>query len=328
MKYGLILGSPTIQGQIDTAVRAEQAGFESVWATEFFHSNGLVRLSAIASATKTIKLGSAIAYAFMRTPMLSATGAMDIDEISGGRFILGLGTGTKRMNEDWYSMPFNDPPAPRVKEAIAMIRQAFACSGGGGLKYQGKYYDINIPAYQRPGMARETIPICLAAVNKGMIKAAGAVADGLICHPIFTRTYLRECVMPRLEGTACTPYPYIITSIADSTEQARLEVRGQIAFYYTTRLYHSVLEPNGWREAGEAIATAFKAKDYRAMSEAVTDEMIDEIAIAGTPDEVRDQVVQWQEFSDHLILYTPSAGLKPGRVQENLDAMLDTFGTG
>ena len=107
-------------------MRAEAAGFESVWTIEFFNANGLVRLAAIATATQRVKLGSGIAYAFMRSPMLAASAAMDIDEISGGRMILGLGSGTKTMNENWYSMPFNDPPAPRIKDAIGLIRAAFA----------------------------------------------------------------------------------------------------------------------------------------------------------------------------------------------------------
>ena len=104
MKHGIILSSPTIEGQIKTAQRAEAAGFESVWTTEFFNAHGLVRLAAVAVGTERVKLGTAIAYAFMRTPMLAATAAMDIDELSGGRMILGLGSGTQRMNKDWYSM--------------------------------------------------------------------------------------------------------------------------------------------------------------------------------------------------------------------------------
>jgi len=130
MKYGLILTRSDIKGQVEAAVRAEGAGFESVWTIEFFNANGLVRLAAIAAATKRVKVGTGIAYAFMRTPMLAATGAMDIDEISGGRMILGLGSGTKTMNENWYSMPFNDPPAPRMKDAIGLIRAAFAAQKG------------------------------------------------------------------------------------------------------------------------------------------------------------------------------------------------------
>lgn len=325
MKYGLILGSPSIEGQIRTAQRAEAAGFESVWTTEFFNAHGLVRLAAVAASTERVKVGTAIAYAFMRTPMLAAAAAMDIDEISAGRMVLGLGSGTERMNREWYSMPFDDPPAPRIRDAVGLIRAAFAAKDGGGLSYEGPYYQVKIAAYVRGGAARDSVPICLAAVNRGMIRAAAAVADGLIGHPVFTRTYIRDSVLPVIEGTQCEMLPYVITSVADSTEQARNEARGQIAFYYTTRLYHSILQPHGWTAQGEAIASAFRRRDFAAMAAAVTDEMVDEIAIAGTPDEVRDQLEAWKELAQHVILYTPSIGMSGGRVQENLDAIVDTF---
>ena len=327
MKTGIILGSPTIAGQIATARRAEAAGFESVWTTEFFNAHGLVRLAAVATATERVKLGTAIAYAFMRTPMLAASAAMDIDEISGGRMILGLGSGTERMNREWYAMPFDDPPAPRIRDAIGLIRAAFAAQKGGGLRYDGPYYQVNIPAYSRPRAARPEIPVCLAAVNRGMIRAAAASAEGLIGHPVFTRKYIQEVVLPELDGSRCELLPYVITAVADSTEQARNEARGQIAFYYTTRLYHSILRPHGWEAIGEAIASAFRKGDFAAMAAEVTDEMVDQIAIAGTPDEVRDQLDAWKGLADHVLLYTPSVGLKAERVQENLDAIVDTFGS-
>ena len=327
MKYGLILSSPTIEGQMATARRADEAGFESVWTTEFFNAHGFVRLAAVATATKRVKLGTGIAYAFMRTPMLAASAAMDIDELSGGRMVLGLGSGTERMNREWYSMPFDDPPAPRIKDAVGLVRAAFAASKGGGLQYEGPYYNVKIPVYARSGAAREQIPVCLAAVNKGMIRAAAAVADGLVGHPVFTRGYIRDVVLPELEGSKCALLPYVITSVADSTEQARNEARGQIAFYYTTRLYHTILEPHGWRGQGEIIADAFKRGDFAAMAAAVTDEMIDEIAIAGTANEVRDQLKAWDGLAEEVLLYSPSIGIKAGRVQENLDAIVDTFGT-
>ncbi len=327
MKYGLILQSPTIAGQMATAARADKAGFESVWTTEFFNAHGFVRLAAVATATERVKLGTAIAYAFMRTPMLAASAAMDIDELSGGRMILGLGSGTERMNREWYSMPFDTPPAPRIKDAIGLVRAAFAAQGGGGLNYDGPHYQVKIPVFSRPRAARESIPVALAAVNKGMIRAAAASADGLIGHPVFTRRYIREVVLPELEGSACKLLPYVVTSVADSTEQARNEARGQIGFYYTTRLYHTILEPHGWRAQGEEIASAFKRGDFAGMAAAVTDEMIDEIAIAGTPDEVRDQLKAWDGLADEVLLYTPSVGVPSGRVQENLDAIVDTFAT-
>ena len=327
MKYGLILTAPTIQAQMDMAARADAAGFESVWTTEFFNQHGLVRLAAVATATRRVKLGTAIAYAFMRTPMLAASAAMDIDEISGGRMILGLGTGTRSMNRNWYSMPFDDPPARRVSDAIGLVRAAIGSQGGGGLSYEGPYYQVRIPQYSRPGAARESIPIYLAAVNKGMIRAAARVADGLVGHPIFTRKYMTDMVAPALEGSQCVLTPYVITAIHDDPAVARNEARNQIAFYYTTRLYHSVLEPHGWQGIGEEIAQAFRKGDFAAMTAAVPDEMVDAIALTGTPDEVRDKISQWENIADHVLLYSPSVGIKRERLAENMQAMIDTFGT-
>lgn len=327
MKYGLILTSPTIQGQMDIAAAADNAGFESVWTTEFFNQHGLVRLAAVATATRRVKLGTAIAYAFMRTPMLAASGAMDIDEISGGRMILGLGTGTKTMNENWYSMPFEDPPAPRVRDAIALIRAAFDAQAGGGLVHDGPYYQVNIPQYQRRGAPRKDIPVYLAAVNTGMIRAAAASADGLVGHPIFTRQYMKETVQPLLAGSRCELTPYIITAINEDPVAARNEARNQVAFYYTTRLYHSVLAGSGWEDAGETIAASFRKGDFKAMVEAVPDEMVDAIALTGTPDEVKDKIRQWESIADHVLLYSPSIGMSADRQMENQQLIVDTFST-
>ena len=325
MKYGLILVAPTIAGQVQAAQKAEMAGFESVWTTEFFNANALVRLAAVAAATHQVKLGTGIAYAFMRTPMLAASGAMDIDELSGGRMILGLGSGTERMNREWYSMPFDDPPAPRIKDAVGLIRAAFAARNGGGLDYAGPYYQVKIPAYARPHAVRGAIPVCLAAVNAGMIRAAAACADGLIGHPVYTRRYIREAVLPVLQGSRCELLPYVITAIAEDREQARADARAQVAFYYTTRLYHSILKLHGWEAAGETIADAFRRKDFAAMTAAVSDEMLDEIAVTGTPDEARERLRAWEGMADHVLLYSPSIGMNPARVQENVAAIVATF---
>jgi probable F420-dependent oxidoreductase len=327
MRYGLILTAPSIADQVAAAQTAERRGFDSVWTLEFFHQHGFVRLGAVAAATQRVQVGTAIAYAFMRTPMLAASAAMDLDEISNGRVILGLGSGTRSMNVKWYSMPFDDPPAPRMREAIELIRAAVEAQKGGGLCYEGRYYQVNIPHYARPGAARAQIPVYLAGVNKYMIRTAAAVADGLIGHPIYTRKYIREKVLPALAGSKCELAPYVITAISDDPDQARREARAQIAFYYTTRLYHSVLDVHGWRPVGETIADAFKRMDFKAMQAAVSDEMVDAIALAGTPDEVRDRVSQWDGLSEHLLFYSPSVGMAPERVQENLTAIAETFGS-
>ena len=327
-RLGMILTASSIAGQIEAARTAEARGFHSVWTTEFFHQHGFVRLGAVGAATSRVQVGTAIAYAFMRTPMLAASAAMDIDEISGGRVILGLGSGTRSMNEKWYSMPFDAPPAPRMRDAVGVIRAAFAAKDGGGLKYDGPHYSITIPQFVRPGAPREQIPIYVAGVNDGMIRCAAAVADGLIGHPIYTRKYIREVVNPALEGSQCELAPYVICSVSDDREQARREARAQIAFYYTTRLYHRVLDVHGWRDIGEQISQAFRKMDFGAMARAVPDEMVDAIAIACRPDEARERLEQWRGLSDHPLLYPATVGTDPGRVRENLAAIVDAFGAG
>jgi probable F420-dependent oxidoreductase len=328
MRHGLILTAPSIQGQIEAAQLAEARGFHSVWTTEFFHQHGLVRLAAVGAATQRVQVGTAIAYAFMRTPMLAASAAMDIDEITGGQVILGLGSGTRTMNEKWYSMPFEQPPAKRMREAVGVIRGAFEAAGGGGLRYEGDCYSISIPQFARPGAVRKEIPIYVAAVNRGMIRCAADVADGLVGHPIYTRKYIADKVLPELEGSRCELAPYVICSISDDPDRARREARAQIAFYYSTRLYHTVLDVHGWRDIGEEISQAFRRLDFKAMAAAVPDALVDAIAITGRPDEARDQLRQWDGLADHVLLYSPSIGLSPRRTQENLAAIVDTFGSG
>lgn len=326
MKYGLILAAPTIADQIEAARRAEARGFHSVWTIEFFNQHGFVRLGAVAAATSRVMLGTGIAYAFMRTPLLAASAAMDIDELSGGRMILGLGSGTRSMNERWYSIPFDRPPAPRMGEAVQLIRAAFRAQKGGGLRFEGDHYHVEIPAYVRPDAPRSEIPIYIAGVNRRMIQTAASLADGLVGHPIYTRRYITEKVLPELEGSSCELAQYVVCSISDDVDQARREARAQIAFYYTTRLYHSVLDVHGWREVGEACAQAFRKGDFRAMSQAIPDALLDEIAVTGRPDEARDRLAQWQDLTSHPLLYPPSVGASRERVIENLAAITDTFG--
>jgi probable F420-dependent oxidoreductase len=327
MRHGLILMGSSFAEQLEIARHADARGMHSVWCTEFFNHNGFVRMTAVAAATRRVKVGTAIAYAFMRTPLLAASAAMDVDELSEGRVILGLGSGTRGMNEKWYSVPFDKPPAPRMREVVQLVRAAFDAQKGGGLDFDGEFYRIHIPQYARPGAPRERIPIYIAGVNKHMIRVASEVADGLIGHPIYTRKYIAEKVKPVLDGTPCELAPYVVCSISDDVDQARREARAQIAFYYTTRLYHSVLDVHGWREIGEQISQAFRKGDFKAMSEAVPDELVDAIAITGRPDEARDRLKQWEGLTDHALLYPPTVGASPGRARENAAAIIETFAT-
>jgi probable F420-dependent oxidoreductase len=334
MQSGLILTSGTVRGDVDLAVRAEAAGFDSVFTIEFFNRHGYVPLGAIAQATGRIRFGTGIANSFTRSPLLHASAAMDLDEISGGRMVLGLGSGTRRMNQDWFGVPFSEPAA-RMKELVTLLRQAIASQRGGGFRFDGQFWKLNVPIYSRPGAPRAEIPIWVAAVNRGMIAAAGAVADALVGHPIATRRWHREVTLPGLrraeeragrEVGACKLAPYVVTSISDDRDQAIQAAKGQIGFYLTTELYHSVLDLHAMREVGQACRKALRSFDVAAMAAAVPDALVEEIAIACTPDEAHDRLAEWEDLTDEPLFYAPTVGVKPERLRANLDAILDLFG--
>jgi probable F420-dependent oxidoreductase len=337
VRIGLILTSGTVRGDVDQALRAEAAGFDGVYSIEFFNRHGYVPLGAIAQATSRVRIGTAIANAFTRSPLLHASAAMDLDELSGGRMVLGLGSATRRMNEDWYDVPFS-APAARMRELVELLRAAFRAQKGGGFRWEGEHWNINVPIYARPGAPRmDDLPIWVAAVNRGMIAAAGSVADALVGHPIATRRWHREVTLPGLreaeekagrESGACALAPYVLTSIQEDRELAIQDAKNQIGFYYTTALYHTILEHHGMKEVGAACRAALKKFDVKAMCEAVPDALVEEIAIAGTPDEARDRLAQWKDLTEDPLLYAPSVGVPKERIASNVATMFELFGSG
>jgi probable F420-dependent oxidoreductase len=330
----MILMGGGVSADIDLAIRCEKAGFDSVFSVEFFNRHGYVPLGAIAQATERIRIGTGIANSFTRSPLVHASAAMDLDEISGGRMVLGLGSATRRMNQDWYGVPFSEP-AKRTRELVELLRAAFAAQKGGGFKWDGEFWQLKVPMYSRPNAARESIPVWIAAVNRGMIRSAGEVADGLVGHPIATRRWHREVTLPILREAeekqgrasgACKLAPYVMTSIQENRDDAIRDAKSQIGFYYTTAIYHSILDLHGLRHVGEACTAAFRKMDLKALAEAIPDELVEEIAIACTPDEAKDRLSQWNGLTDEALLYPPAVGVPPERLNANITHMLEIFG--
>ena len=334
-RLGIALFTPTISDMMEIARLADEAGFDSLWNGEFFNRNGLVTLAAVATCTQRAKIATGIAYAYMRNPVLNATGAMDIDELSNGRLILGLGTGTRSMNEMWYGEKFEPRSARKMKEYVALIRKIWASHKGGGMKFEGDYYTLNIPAYVRPYIVRDRIPLYLAAVQKGMLRTTGEVADGLVGHPLYSRKYIAEFIRPNIEVGARRAgrdpkdidiTTLLITAISHDREQAIRDAKNQIAFYASVKSYEGILNMHGWEEQKLAIWKNFKTFNLPKMAAAVTDDMVEQIAIAGTPEECREQIEKWKDIVDLPILYTPTAGIRADRVQENHRLIVETFG--
>jgi alkanesulfonate monooxygenase SsuD/methylene tetrahydromethanopterin reductase-like flavin-dependent oxidoreductase (luciferase family) len=203
------------------------------------------------------------------------------------------------------------------------------------VQHEGRFYSCNItPTADIQPPLRTEIPIYTAGVNARMIEVAGRVSDGLICHPTITDLYLEEVARPAIEaGTRKTGREVsdvqlkgvVITSIHDDVDQARREAAAQIAFYVAPKAYGPVMEASGFGEEAAAIQAAFRAKDHDAMVAAVSDRMLDQMAAAGTLDEVRERVAVLEKRYDHAALYSPSFTMAPERVRENTFAIIDAF---
>lgn len=335
MRLGVVFLGGDVATVADASARAERAGFASAWTTEFLDRSATVTLAAMGAATTSCAIGSAIMYAVGRSPYVLATEARDLDEVSGGRLILGLGTGTRRMISGWHGVD-PDAPAVRMEELVPLLRRFWRLHRE-PIRHDGRFYavDLQPTAEFRPPL-RESIPIYLAGVNARMIRAAATVADGLVGHPLFDRRYLDEVVRPAIadgRGRSETPDApftlagYVLCSIHPDAAVARREVKAQIAFYSVVRTYRRILDMHGWGTAAETIREAWTRRDLDGMVAAVPEEMVDTLAVAATPDEAPDRLgASCAGEYDQVLLYGPSFGVAPQRFAENIDAILDTFG--
>lgn len=333
MDYGIGIGGPLpLVGAM--AKMVEDAGFESCWAAETTNTS-FVTASIALQATTKINVGTAIALAFPRSPTITAMTAWDLDELSSGRFVLGLGTQVKRVNEQRFSVPF-EHPAPKLKEYAQAVRTVWAANRGDDVVHDGRFYKITMPTFHgRPQPDRRDVPIYFAAVGRVMARACGEVADGLLGHPLASPRYLGEVIRPAIEegaaragrdASACNLTASPLISISDDVDLARREVKLQIAFYATTRTYRSILELHGRGDVVGPLRVAFDARDRDRMVELIDDELCDAIAAAGRRDEVRDRVRAWDGVADRLMVAGPWYGPSAGRMMENYQALVETFG--
>ena len=332
------LGVVLLGGDLDTvrdvSERAEAAGLDSVWTTEFYERTATVSLAVMAQAISSVTVGSAIAYAVGRPPLILAAEARDLDELSRGRLVLGLGTGTKTMQRDWHGV---DPSsrAVRVEELVPLLRAIWSMDDS-GLDHDGRFYSLHLRStIDVTPPFRSDIPVYLAGVNPRMVTSAGRVADGLIGHPLFTRRYVEEVVRPALASGAAqrgrtsddvTVAGYVLCSLHEDPEVARTEAKAQIAFYAVVRTYATIFELHGHGDAATRARAAWQRRDREGMVAAIPDEFVDVMALTGWPDEVREQFyADYADLYDHSLLYSPSFGLPTERLSDNVTALIETF---
>ena len=320
--------------QAELAREVEAAGFESVWCAETARS-AFVQAAVLCQATERVTVGTDIALAFPRSPTITAMAARDLAELSGGRFLLGLGTQVKRVNEQRFGIAF-EHPAPKVAETVEIIREVLGTFEGRSIDHRGRFYSITMPPFPGAGPAPGGVPIYLAAVNRVMVETAGRCADGVLGHPMTSPTWVREVLRPAVERGAkdagrdpgeVNVTTGVILSVSDHRGEAKREAALQVGFYATTRTYRPVLELHGFGDRLEPLRRAFVKKDFGAMSE-IALPMVDSLAVAGTEDECRERLAGFEGLVDRVILGGAWVGPSEDRVLENHRAIVATFAPG
>ncbi len=308
-------------GKVAAAARgAEGVGFDAVWTLEA-GNDPFFPLVLVAEHTQRLRMGTAIAVAFPRSPMVTAQMAWQLAGLSRGRFILGLGTQVKGHNERRYSVKWEAPVA-RLREYVAALRAIFKCwsEGGKHLSYSGRYYNFSLmtPFFTPTRHEFSAIPVYIAGVNELVCRTAGEICEGLHAHPFNSPRYLREVVLPAVkEGLArsgraredftIVSAPFIaVGSTRDEVQRLREEFRQQIAFYASTRTYRVVLDAHGWGSVADRLNERAAKGDWIGMAHEITDEMLDTYSVGGTWDDIYDKVMErYSGLLDRVAFYAP-----------------------
>ncbi len=288
-----------LRGAGAAAARQEANGYDGLWTAETSHDPFFPLLLA-SQQTQRVELGTAIAVAFARNPMILAQIGYDLQAASEGRFILGLGSQIKPHITKRFSMPWSSPAA-RMRELILAMRAIWACwNEGEKLDFRGDFYTHTLMTpFFNPGPNPHGTPkVFLAGVGELMTEVAGEVCDGFLCHGFTTERYLREVTLPALERGAAkagrtladieiSGPAFVVTGTnEEEVERSKAGVRQQIAFYGSTPAYRTVLELHGWGELQDELNAMSKQGQWKEMGELITDDILDAFAVVAEPEKL------------------------------------------
>ncbi len=313
LDVGLGVEGKYLQRMSATATSAEELGFAGLWTSETKHDSFLP-LAIAANETEEVELGTSVAIAFSRSPMEIAQTAWDLQDLSGGRFILGLGTQVKAHIERRFSMPWGKP-ASRLREYIQALRAIWdSFQNEDSLEFEGEFYQHTLmtPFFNPGPIDHPSIPIYIAGVNTRLAELAGELCDGFHVHPFHSPEYVRQVIQPAIADGAesknrgpgdveLATSAFVITG-----DEEREAIRQQISFYASTPTYRTVLEVHGWEDVADDLSELARDKKWREMPQHITDEMLSAFAVEATPDEVGPALKErYEGLIDRVALYVP-----------------------
>jgi len=294
-----------LAGIADQARELEEQGADYASSFEVGH-DPLMQLAVAAAATEKVQLMTSILVAFGRSPMTVANMAHDVNALSKGRLMLGIGSQIQPHIEKRYSMPWSRPAA-RMREYVLALKAIWACwYEGKPLDFRGEFYTHTLmtPMFIPTDREYGAPPVLVAAVGPLMTESAAEVADGLLLHAFTTEEYVRQVTLPAVEaglaksGRSRTDLqivgaPFVVTGRNEEEfERVKLAARNQVAFYASTPAYRGVLESIGYGELQPELNRLSKAGQWLEMGQRIDDDLLERIALVGEPPQIGEKLTR------------------------------------
>ncbi|HVE74497.1 MAG TPA: LLM class F420-dependent oxidoreductase [Mycobacteriales bacterium] len=307
-----------VAGFVDVAARAEAAGYDRLWAAEAGNNDAFGLLTAVALGTSTVQLATGVVPIYTRTPALMAQCAATLQDVSGGRFTLGLGVSSATIVSKWNGVEY-DAPLARLREYVPLVRRLLA---GERLDEDGRYYRV-----QGYGLLMHVpsppSPILIGALNEGMLRAGGEVADGVCLNWIGAQSVAAALAHvtagPRETRNAC----FVRVCVTEDVDAVRRFARREVMGYVTVPAYRRAFEVQGWGAVTAAAMELWDAGDRKGAAASLPAEFLDSLVLAGPAAEVR---ARFQEFRaagvDEPVAFLVSGQSEPAAVRAELEATI------
>lgn len=324
MKLGFMMGysGPRVTLDLPLYLEAEKLGYDIAWSAEAYGSDAVAPLAWMGAHTTSLRLGTGIMQMHARTPASTAMTAMTLDQLSGGRFVLGLGVSGPQVVEGWHGVPFGKPLA-RTREYIAILRKIFAREAP--LEYQGEYFTVPYAGEDASGLGkplksivhgRQDLPIFIAAIGPKNVSLAAEIADGWI--PVFFAPehfgVFSEHVQEGFSKAGgdkghedFTIAPYVSVVMGEDTQACRDAVRPQIALYVGgmgakgRNFYNNLVRRYGYEEAADTIQTLYLSGKKEEAAAAIPDDLVDKVALCGPRERIAERLDPWRKIPNLIL---------------------------
>ena len=298
-KLAITLPAPFFSAKqaVELAVRAEKEwNYPAIWLAETGGAESFALASAIACATQRVEIGTAIVPTYNRSPAVLAMGAATVAQLSDDRFILGLGTSSHAIIEQWNGVPFKAPLA-RMRDSVTIVRQALA---GEKTDYRGPTLESH--GFRLGGRPAKPLKVYLAALREKMLQLAGEIGEGLIINffpleslPTILGAYREGARRSDRDASKDEVVARFQVAVTDDRERARNLVRAGFGGYVATPVYNKFFDWVGFGDVARGVSEAFANKDRGATAAAMTDAFVEAITIIGTAEECREKLAAFVE---------------------------------